>query len=97
MARQRPELRNVLYRAAAMTGEDELCDYHLEMEHPRVAPKQSTFRLDKVPEGRIRELVRRHEGNLAAAAREIGVARTTLRDKVRRLDSSQPELRAVAN
>jgi DNA-binding NtrC family response regulator len=79
------ELRNVLYRAAATSRRRVIGEADLRIEAPRVLSAPARFTLDDLPAARIRELVARHRGNVAAAAREVGVSRSTLRDHVRRL------------
>jgi DNA-binding NtrC family response regulator len=90
------ELRNTLLRAAAMSSRRILCARDIDSEHAGVArPKRCSFGLDKVPDARIDELIARHGGNVAAAARELGVPRTSLRDRFSRqpgIDGNPPAL-----
>ena len=79
------ELRNVLYRAAAVCPGRVITEAELEIETPRKLSAPARFTLDGLPEMRVRELVSRHKGNIASAARELGVPRSTLRDRLRRL------------
>jgi DNA-binding NtrC family response regulator len=78
------ELRNVLYRAAAVSSGRVLAATDLELEAPRRALDVARFHLDEVPKARIREVMERHAGNVTAAAKELGVPRSTLRDHFRR-------------
>jgi DNA-binding NtrC family response regulator len=77
------ELRNVLYRAAAMTDGRVITEADLEIEQPQRLAAPARFRLEELPGARIRELVARHGGNVASAARELGVPRSTLRDHLK--------------
>jgi len=78
------ELRNVLYRAAAVSPNRVLEVSDLEIEVPRRKLAASKLRLEEMPEPRIREAMQRHCGNITAAARELGVPRSTLRDHFRK-------------
>jgi len=78
------ELRNVLYRAAAMSGGCVITEADLEIEPPQRLAAPARFRLEELPDSRVRELVSRHGNNVASAARELGVPRSTLRDHLRR-------------
>jgi DNA-binding NtrC family response regulator len=80
------ELRNVLYRAAAVCSRRTITEADLEIEAPRNLIAPARFTLEELPLARIRELVTRHGGNVASAARELGVPRSTLRDHLRRLN-----------
>jgi transcriptional regulator of acetoin/glycerol metabolism len=71
------EMRNVLERACALA------------QGPRIGLEDLRFdgvdaRLLVDEEHAILDLVARHDGNVAAAARALGVRRTTLRDRVYR-------------
>jgi DNA-binding NtrC family response regulator len=79
------ELRNVLYRAAAIADGGVITEAEIDIEVPIRLTAPARFRLDDLPVTRMRDLVARHGGNVASAARELGVPRTTLRDHVRRL------------
>jgi DNA-binding NtrC family response regulator len=83
------ELRNVLYRAAAVCSRRVITEADLEIEPPRKLIAPVRFTLEELPEARIRELVARHGGNVAGAARELGVPRSTLRDHLRRLNGDE--------
>jgi DNA-binding NtrC family response regulator len=69
------ELASVLYRAAATSPGSEIRPEHLELHPPRSAhrPMQSLSVEDAAT------LLRRHAGNVSAAARAAGVARSTFR------------------
>jgi DNA-binding NtrC family response regulator len=88
------ELRNVLYRAAAVTAGRALRAANLEIEAPKRKLDAARFRLDEVPEGRLRDAMERHAGNVTAAAKELGVPRSTLRDHIRRLRADAGAARA---
>jgi DNA-binding NtrC family response regulator len=93
------ELKNALYRAAALSPGPALTAESFELEQPRVAIRSRPFRLEQVTDGRIVELLAEHRGNVTAAARALGVPRSTVRDRLRRIRSESPEsagrLRAV--
>jgi DNA-binding NtrC family response regulator len=77
------ELRNALYRAAVTTAREAISVRDLDLEPPPTATRRTRrVRLSRLPDARIREVVALHPGNIAAAARELGVPRTTLRDRV---------------
>jgi two-component system response regulator AtoC len=86
------ELRNVLYRAAALSARRVIAEADLEIEAPQRLLAPARFRLSEIPRARIRELVSRHRGVVADAARELGVPRSTLRDYVRRMAAAEPTL-----
>jgi DNA-binding NtrC family response regulator len=93
------ELRNALYRAAALSSHHMLGRADLQLERPARPPRPTRFRLEQVPDGRLEEIVTEHGGNVAAAARSLGVPRTTVRDRLRRIRACHPDpeggLRAV--
>jgi DNA-binding NtrC family response regulator len=73
------ELRNVLYRAAAMAPGEWIAAEDLELVRPSDAPAP----LASAPPGErlagVGEALARHGGNLSAAARALGLPRSTLR------------------
>jgi DNA-binding NtrC family response regulator len=79
------ELASVLYRAAATSPGGDIRPEHLELQAPRPAhkPTQALSVEDAAT------LLRRHAGNVSAAARAAGVARSTFRAWVEK--SSQRE------
>ncbi|MDD5306185.1 MAG: sigma 54-interacting transcriptional regulator [Deltaproteobacteria bacterium] len=79
------ELRAALYRAAALSPHPVLTasDFALATA-PRALPRR-IFRLEELSDTRVSEIVSSHKGNVASAAREIGVPRSTLRDRLRRV------------
>jgi DNA-binding NtrC family response regulator len=92
------ELRNLLYRAAAMSARGVLgaSDLGLTPIPPRNRPRP--FRLEELPDGRVEQIVAEHKGNVAAAARELGLPRSTVRDRMRRIREARGgsgRLRAV--
>jgi DNA-binding NtrC family response regulator len=78
------ELRNVLYRAAAVSPNRVLEASDLEIEAPRRKLAKSKLRLKEMPAPRICEAMQNNAGNITAAARELGVPRSTLRDHCRK-------------
>jgi DNA-binding NtrC family response regulator len=80
------ELRNVLYRAAALACHDTLRGFDLAI--PVEVSKPSTFKLHNVPVNRLERFVDSFDGNISRAAKALGVARTTLRDRINRTDES---------
>ena len=79
------ELRNVLYRAAALSSRDRISEKALVLDEqrPRTRRKRSASYLRKLSTKRLEEIIERHRGNVASAARELGVPRTTLRDRIK--------------
>ncbi len=80
------ELRNALYRAAALSGSVVLEALDFDLVQSKGSMNTRSFRLEDVPDTQLNALLRRNRGNVAAAAREIGVPRTSLRDRLRRND-----------
>ncbi|MDJ0763325.1 MAG: sigma-54 dependent transcriptional regulator [Myxococcota bacterium] len=78
------ELKNALYRAAAMTRSDTLKGAHFELCDQGRKPKRQAFCLDALSDARLEEMMARHRGNVAAAARALGIPRTSLRDRLKR-------------
>jgi DNA-binding NtrC family response regulator len=89
------ELRNALYRAAALSSRRVLTAADLDLEPCPGRPRPQPFRLEQVPDGRVEEIVAQHGGNVTAAARALGLPRSTMRDRVRRIRKSAGRLRAV--
>lgn len=78
------ELRNVIYRSAALANRTTL------LAKDMVMPAADQFRktglkLHKLEDHQLERFLDRHHGNVTAAARELGVPRTTLRDRLSRL------------
>jgi len=82
------ELRNVLYQAALACSGRTIRARHLRMERPDAPTKRVPFRLSRLEDDRIGEALSDHDGNIAAAARALGVPRTSLRDRVRRMGTA---------
>ncbi|MCP4603093.1 MAG: sigma 54-dependent Fis family transcriptional regulator [Proteobacteria bacterium] len=78
------ELRNALYRAAALSGNKLLRARDFDIDTPRRKPKRRSFRLDKVADARLEELLDQNRGNVTEVARILGVPRTSLRDRLKR-------------
>jgi transcriptional regulator with PAS, ATPase and Fis domain len=78
------ELRNTLYRAAAMSSQQMLDVPHFELPAQTAKYPRHSFRLDQLSDAKIEEILFLHGANVAAAARELGVPRTSLRDRLKR-------------
>jgi DNA-binding NtrC family response regulator len=78
------ELRAALYRAAAASPHPVLAAADFDLAPAARPLKRRVFRLEELCDARVREIVASHKGNVAFAAREIGVPRSTLRDRLRR-------------
>ena len=81
------ELRNALIRAAARTDESTLCASHFCLEGTCEPVRRTPQRLDQLPTAQLMQLVEQQAGNVAAAARELGVPRSSLRDRLKRAAS----------
>lgn len=86
------ELKNVLYRTAALTTGEILAALDFEGLYVRRGDRKCAhgqgefrYRIDAFTDRQILELLERHGGNVTAAARDLGVPRTTLRDRWRRI------------
>jgi transcriptional regulator of acetoin/glycerol metabolism len=83
------QLRNALRLAAAMLAPDEdtLTPEHLPQEltdDPELTSPAPAAQSLRAAEGRlVGDTVARHKGNISAAARELGITRTTLYRKLR--------------
>ena len=81
------ELRNVLARARAMGGpritRENLSFFTLRPKERVPAP--DLHRMKSSEKGYLEEVLQRHNGNRAAAARELGIARSTLLGRLKRL------------
>jgi DNA-binding NtrC family response regulator len=78
------ELKNALYRAAVRSREQELNALHFELSQEGQVRKRPNL-LDQVSDSRIVTVLDKHRGNVAAAARDLGVPRTSLRDRAARI------------
>jgi DNA-binding NtrC family response regulator len=79
------ELRNLLYRSAAVSSLPVLTAADLDLKPLPREPGSGRFRLAEVPDGRLERIVAEHGGNVTAVARALGVPRSTVRDRVRRI------------
>ena len=79
------ELRNVLEIAAATNGGVEIDRSDIEMAIARLTDKAICLPSTDT----VHEIVERYQGNLAAAARALGMPRSTLRDRIGRGPKSE--------
>ena len=83
------ELRNVIERAVILAQEGTIQPQHLALEAPALrngsqdAPRVQSWNLKTVEEGVIRHALEEFEGNRSRVARELGINRTTLYNKLR--------------
>lgn len=75
------ELRSVVRSAALEAGTDVIEERDVKAVIDRLSGTD-----EEQGQGNLEAVVERHRGNLSAAARSLGVPRTTLRDRVRRSD-----------
>jgi DNA-binding NtrC family response regulator len=80
------ELRSVI-RGAALESSSEIVDADDVL---RVIERLSGVSLPGSPQGNVGAVVERHRGNLSAAARALGVPRSTLRDRMQRKSEPPP-------
>lgn len=92
------ELRNVLERAVIYeSGVGEIRPEHLppeirgETAFPGRYPLNPTMSLEEVELLHIKAALDFHDGNRSAAARTLGIARTTLYEKAKRIEMDAPE------
>jgi DNA-binding NtrC family response regulator len=82
------ELRNIIERAIVLSSTDTLLLETLppEMRADRgpSAPVRADNRLEQVERDLLSDALRRHDGNISAAARELGTTRDTLRYRMRK-------------
>ncbi|WP_374243447.1 sigma-54-dependent Fis family transcriptional regulator [Zoogloea sp.] len=81
------ELKNVLRLATAMLGPDEATITPAHLPHDLTDSREArptTHSLRAAETRLVEETVVRHAGNISAAARELGITRTTLYRKLRR-------------
>jgi len=74
------ELRNVLSTASATTSSEQIDSVDVELALRRMGGAQVR---DAATHATLLHTVNAHNGNIAAAARALGLARTTLRDRLR--------------
>jgi DNA-binding NtrC family response regulator len=75
------ELKNVLYRAAALSDRSTLSAEDINI--PVDGPKKIRCNLQDVSADQLARILASHQGNITAAARALGVPRTSLRDRIR--------------
>lgn len=81
------ELRNMIERAAVLSSSNtiRLPDMPLnlsEQKEDHGTPREQGEFLDDVQERMITETLRKHRGNVSAAARELGISRDTMRYRI---------------
>jgi transcriptional regulator with PAS, ATPase and Fis domain len=85
------ELENIIERAFILCGEGQIALAHLPApvvqagERPALHALQNAGALDSVEGAAIKAALERHKGNRTRAARELGIHRTTLLRKLKRL------------
>jgi DNA-binding NtrC family response regulator len=75
------ELRNVLFRSAALSPKAVLCADDIDI--PSIPRQKNQLRLAKLSANHLASVLAGHNGNIAAAARTLGVPRTSLRDRIK--------------
>jgi Nif-specific regulatory protein len=87
------ELENAIQAAIALTHGDTIAeeDLRLEVESHLPAPGSATLSLDDVERRHIEQVLASVEGNRQAAARILGIDRTTLYRKLQRFASEDAE------
>jgi Nif-specific regulatory protein len=83
------ELRTVLECAVMMTDPDQIDtgDLWLQGSHPPDQPL--SLRLEDLEAWAIGEALKRHKGNITAAARTLGISRETLAQKIKKYNISR--------
>ena len=87
----------MLYRAAALCDREVLDDHDVEIDPPSERVERRLFRLDEVPDVFLSEVLGRHNGNVAAAARELHIPRTSLRDRIQRIPGLHKNRCSIVN
>ena len=80
------ELKNTLWRAALLAEGSLIEARHLGLPQANSAAPSGPMTLDEAERRTIREALRFTEGNKVHAARVLGIARSTLLEKLKRLD-----------
>lgn len=78
------ELRNRLYRAAVFARGSLIRVVDLDLEDTHGELRRRKLLLSTISDQEIDAAVQRHCGNIASAAKELGVPRTSLRDRLQR-------------
>ena len=81
------ELKNTLWRAALLAEGSLIEARHLGLPQANSAAPSGPMTLDEAERRAIREALRFTEGNKVHAARVLGIARSTLLEKLKRLDT----------
>ncbi len=76
------ELRNAIERAAILCTHGDISTRHLALSEPKTAAKRS-LTLTEVEKAHIESVLRLTEGNRTRAAQILGVARSTLGEKIK--------------
>jgi DNA-binding NtrC family response regulator len=88
------ELRNVLERAVLLSSDDVLTPEHLHFQaRPGVEAPPSDLTLDATERRHIELVLRLTDGNVAEAARRLGVPRSSLYEKIKRHGIEVSEIR----
>jgi DNA-binding NtrC family response regulator len=80
------ELRNVIERAVVLSTGDTVVEASLPQElvrGPRT-PAAGESRLEQIEKAALIEAMRKNDGNVSSAARELGISRDTLRYRIRK-------------
>jgi len=79
------ELRNVLYRAAAMFESPLVEARHITFDLPESTRRVRGVRLAEIPDDHIAEIMEKNDNNITRTARQLGVPRSSLRDRLRKV------------
>ena len=87
------ELRNVLERARVLSRSSMLepADLRLGSEQPDPAEEEEPLSLEQVERLHIERVLRRAKGQVARAAEMLGIARSSLYQKLQRFQLSPPK------
>ncbi|MCU0665219.1 MAG: sigma 54-interacting transcriptional regulator [Myxococcota bacterium] len=79
------QLRNLLYRAAVFSRGPLIRAADLELDESDTATVSLRGAICELSDADVVTALSRHRGNVSGAAKELGVPRTSLRDRIRRL------------